>query len=156
MSECGEMKQRQICCETCKYLPLDMDEGPCEKCFDEYEFGNYQPNRSIILPYLNGLTPTLESCKAKVYEEIGELMQCLGKHRRMSGENTPEMDRREWAYNTISEALDGAQSLVTLINTLAEEYEIDVQEEVGRHVSKMARKGYLVNGGNSDGANRNA
>jgi len=80
----------------------------------------------------------------KVFEEFGEIARNLGKRLRLSGEQTPVEDHAEWVYSTISEALDGAQSLVTLIYALADENNVDILGEVGRHETKLVKKGYLV------------
>lgn len=100
-------------------------------------------NKPITFPRLNGLNPTLESCTWKVFEEVGELFQLLGKGQGLSGEQT-DTDHAEWVYKTISEALDGAQSLCTLIHVLAKENNVDIQGEVFRHEEKLRKKGYLV------------
>ncbi|MCR4399855.1 MAG: nucleotide pyrophosphohydrolase, partial [Syntrophomonadaceae bacterium] len=42
--------------------------------------------KSISLPRLNRLSPTLESTALKLMEEAGELAQAIGKLRGMSGE----------------------------------------------------------------------
>lgn len=44
--------------------------------------------KSIALPRLNNLQPTIESTALKLMEETGELAQAIGKYRGMSGENT--------------------------------------------------------------------
>ena len=99
----------------------------------------------ISLRRINGLKPTLQSCTAKVYEEIGELMQLLGRGQKMSGELVDDLNNHdEWVSNTIGEALDGMQALNTLIYVLADENNIDIQEEVKRHEAKLVKKGYLV------------
>lgn len=104
---------------------------------------NEKPRVSISFPILNNLTPTITSCTAKVYEEIGELMQLLGKGQQQSGELIEELNNRsEWVRRTVEEALDGAQALVTLVNTLLDEPG-DIEIAMERHIEKLKRKGYL-------------
>ena len=127
-------------CIDCELMKADPTPLQCVECTE-----NYLGARNIIFfKRLNGLKPTVQSCTAKVYEEIGELMQLLGKGQRMSGEQVKEMDRTKWVYNTIGEAFDGAQSLVTLINTMSNMYNIDLRREFERHEAKLRTKGYLV------------
>ena len=91
----------------------------------------------------NNLKPSLYSCTAKIFEEIGELMELLGKGQCASGEKTPDLDHAEWVYSTIGEAFDGIQSLTTLVFLLADENNVDIQGEIGRHEAKLIAKGYL-------------
>jgi len=70
-------------------------------------------------------------------------MQLLGKGQRASGEQTNETNYQDWIYRVIEEALDSAQSIVTLINTLAEKNNIDIFGEAERHEAKLKKKGYL-------------
>jgi NTP pyrophosphatase (non-canonical NTP hydrolase) len=42
--------------------------------------------KTVSLPRLNLLNPTLESTALKLMEEAGELAQCIGKFRGLSGE----------------------------------------------------------------------
>ncbi|MFY9322764.1 MAG: MazG-like family protein, partial [Syntrophomonadaceae bacterium] len=43
-------------------------------------------SKTLSLPRLNRLTPTLESTALKLMEETGELAQAIGKYRGLSGE----------------------------------------------------------------------
>ena len=99
----------------------------------------------IVLPILNGLTPTTESCTMKVLEEVGELMQKIGKEQRKSGEELAYAGRkRDWAIDTIREAIDTAQAAITMAYTLCEEHEVDLSAMLIIHSMKMKEKGYLV------------
>ena len=102
---------------------------------------------SISLGRLNGLTPTLQSCTMKIFEEIGEVMRLLSKGQSMSGEywvkSLQEIGRKQWVLDVIGEALDGIQSLSTLIYVLVDENDINIQDEIGRHEAKLVAKGYL-------------
>lgn len=103
-------------------------------------------NQSVTFPILNGLTPTTINCTMKVLEEVGELMQMIGKHSGVSGEKQTMSDEVR-IRRTIFEALDVAQSAVTMAHTLCELYELSLESFVERHESKLRQKGYLVDGG---------
>jgi len=99
----------------------------------------------IALPILNGLTPTTESCTMKVLEEVGELMQLIGKGQGKSGEElTCAGGKIDWAIRAIMEAIDTAQSAITMAHTMCEEHNIDLSEMMDIHSMKLAKKGYLV------------
>jgi NTP pyrophosphatase (non-canonical NTP hydrolase) len=97
----------------------------------------------ITFPILNNLTPTVESCTMKVLEEVGELMQLIGKGQGRSGENLINIGDT-WAVYSISEALDVAQSAITMAHMLCEKYEFDLETMMKRHTNKLKEKGYLV------------
>lgn len=96
---------------------------------------------AIVFPILNNLTPTVESCTMKVLEEVGELMQLIGKGQNKSGEAT-NMDRREWVINSIKESMDVAQSAITMMETLGRTYGIDLDAMMEEHEAKLIAKGY--------------
>lgn len=97
---------------------------------------------SIEFKKLNGLTPTVESCTMKLLEEVGELMQLIGKGQGKSGESKvlPERFRQE---RMIQEAFDVAQSAVTMIFALAERHGSDIETWVMSHETKLRERGYL-------------
>ncbi len=127
-------------CETCgKHETPDCSRA----CTNENPIGWIPKPETISFPILNGLTPTISSCTAKVYEEIGELMQLLGKGQRQSGEIVEQLNNHsEWVRRTVEEALDGAQALVTLVCTLLDEPG-DIEIALERHIEKLKTKGYL-------------
>jgi NTP pyrophosphatase (non-canonical NTP hydrolase) len=92
---------------------------------------------------LNGLSPTTESCTMKVLEEVGELMQLIGKHSGLNGERQA-MSNEVRIRRTIFEALDVAQSAITMAHTLCELNELSLESFVERHEGKLIKKGYLV------------
>lgn len=94
----------------------------------------------ISFKKLNGLTPTIESCTLKLIEELGELLQLIGKGQGMSGENAPPA----LPGRMIEEAFDVAQSAVTMIYTLADRYSVDVDQFTKYHLEKLEEKGYLL------------
>lgn len=99
------------------------------------------PTKTLSLPRLNGLTPTLESTALKLMEEAGELAEAIGKFRALSGERLPA--RRSF-YDAIGlELLDVAQTAVTMMFVL-EDQGVDVQSVVRQHIEKLERRGYLT------------
>ena len=119
-------------CDNCKKT------CEVEICLDKEWF---EP-KCISLPILNGLTPTVESCTMKVLEEVGELMQLIGKGQGKSGEKGNIADIM-WAVRSVEESMDTAQSAITMACTLCEEYGIDINEIVKAHEEKLREKGYL-------------
>ena len=98
--------------------------------------------KTISLPRLSKLTPTLESTMLKITEEVGELAQVIGKFRGLSGEaNTlaePEVVRA-----IVSELLDVAQTATSMMFVIEDLYGVDMEEEMEKHVRKLQKKGYL-------------
>ncbi len=98
--------------------------------------------KTISLPKLNNLAPTLESTALKLMEEAGELSEAIGKFRALSGE--PERrDGHELALAVSRELLDVAQTAVTMMFVLEEDWGIDIDMALKQHVEKLMRKGYL-------------
>ncbi|QGU00723.1 hypothetical protein SYNTR_2129 [Candidatus Syntrophocurvum alkaliphilum] len=98
--------------------------------------------KTLSLPRLNQLNPTLESTTLKLMEETGELAQVIGKFRGMSGEKINLSD--DDVINEIAvELLDVAQTAVTMMFVLEEQYNIDIDLLLNEHWEKLERKGYL-------------
>ncbi|AFL99501.1 hypothetical protein Desde_1069 [Desulfitobacterium dehalogenans ATCC 51507] len=99
---------------------------------------------------LNGLTPTVESCTMKLIEELGELLQLIGKGQGSSGEKMnlqPELEAWETLESRmIDEAFDVAQSAVTMIFTLCEKIGYNPLLWEQAHENKLRDKGYLAAG----------
>lgn len=98
--------------------------------------------KSIALPRLNKLDPTMESTALKLMEETGELAQAIGKFRGMSGE-VNVLDDKEVMDRISSELLDVAQTAVSLMFVLEEEYKVDIGNALEVHIQKLIDKGYL-------------
>jgi NTP pyrophosphatase (non-canonical NTP hydrolase) len=98
--------------------------------------------KEISLPCLNNLTPTLESTTLKLMEEAGELAQAIGKFRGLSGEQV-EMHESRVADLIVTELLDVAQTAVSLMFVMEENYGADIGGALERHVQKLLNKGYL-------------
>jgi len=100
--------------------------------------------KTISLPCLDALNPTLESTALKLMEEAGELAQAIGKYRGMSGEqNLPEEKRV--VRLIVEELVDVAQTAVTMMYVLEEEYNVDIEQTLRDHIEKMMQKGYMTN-----------
>ncbi|MGO0123398.1 MazG-like family protein [Desulfothermobacter acidiphilus] len=97
----------------------------------------------IALPRLNRLSPTLESTALKLMEEAGELAQAIGKLRGLSGEACPS-DQREVMERVTRELLDVAQTAVSMMFVLEEQYGIDIESALDQHLQKLVAKGYLA------------
>jgi NTP pyrophosphatase (non-canonical NTP hydrolase) len=98
--------------------------------------------KDITLPRLNNLTPTLESTTLKLMEEAGELAQAIGKFRGLSGEQTT-MSEPQVVDHILRELLDVAQTAISLLFVLEEDYGADVGVALEGHVRKLIQKGYL-------------
>ncbi|WP_449241656.1 MazG-like family protein [Desulfoscipio gibsoniae] len=97
----------------------------------------------IALPRLDNLTPTLESTALKLMEEAGELAQAIGKLRGMSGERRAVGDGEALTFIT-RELLDVAQTAVSMMFVLEENYGVNIEKALDEHIAKLMRKGYLV------------
>ncbi len=98
--------------------------------------------KTIVLPCLSKLSPTMESTALKLMEEAGELAQAIGKFRGMNGEPTRHEEARVIECVT-QELLDVAQTAVSMMFVLEDEYQVDIEQALERHVEKLRRKGYL-------------
>ncbi|MDD2620576.1 MAG: MazG-like family protein [Syntrophomonadaceae bacterium] len=98
--------------------------------------------KTLSLPRLNQLNPTLESTALKLMEEAGELAQCIGKYRGMSGERI-SVDNATAVSRIAYELLDVAQTAVTMMFVMEEQFGIDIDSLLNDHRAKLERKGYL-------------
>ena len=97
----------------------------------------------LSLPRLNQLNPTLESTALKLMEEAGELAQCIGKYRGLSGEMV-EMDEETVVEEIAKELLDVAQTAVTMMFVMEERFGLDIEDLIQKHLEKLLKKGYLT------------
>lgn len=98
--------------------------------------------KTISLPRLNNLSPTLESTALKLMEEAGELAQAIGKFRGMNGESY-RVSQKESIDRMSEELLDVAQTAVSMMFVLEEAYQIDLSRKVEEHIGKLMAKGYI-------------
>jgi NTP pyrophosphatase (non-canonical NTP hydrolase) len=96
--------------------------------------------KTITLPRLNKLTPSLESTALKLMEEAGELAQAIGKFRNLSGEQF-QVDEQVMS-KIASELADTAQTCITMMYVLEEKYGVDIEKVLEEHILKLKRKGY--------------
>ncbi len=99
--------------------------------------------KSISLPKLNNLNPTLESTALKLMEEAGELSAAIGKFRSLSGEKVT-LDQQEITNAISRELLDVAQTAITMMFVLEEQWDVDLAEALSEHMNKLIKKGYLT------------
>lgn len=99
-------------------------------------------SKTLSLPRLNRLNPTLESTTLKLMEEAGELARCIGKFRGLSGENV-EMSQDEVMAEIARELLDVAQTAVTMMYVMEEQHGLDIEHMLQEHIDKLLRKGYI-------------
>jgi len=97
----------------------------------------------IALPRLNKLSPTMESTALKLMEEAGELAQAIGKYRGLNGEPTRQTEAKVMEA-ILEELLDVAQTAVSMMFVLEEQYDIDIEEAISKHIEKLIGKGYLT------------
>lgn len=98
--------------------------------------------KTVSLPRLNQLTPTLESTALKLMEETGELAQVIGKFRGLSGEDI-QMREEKIKEEIARELLDVAQTAVTMMFVMEESYGINIDEMLQKHIEKLEQKKYL-------------
>lgn len=98
--------------------------------------------KTIALPKLNRLSPSLESTAIKLMEEAGELGAAIGKFRGLNGERI-DLNNREVSRTIGRELLDVAQTAITMMFVLEEQHHIDIDSLLAEHVDKLIKKGYL-------------
>ncbi len=96
----------------------------------------------IALPRLNRLSPTMESTALKLMEEAGELAQAIGKFRGLNGEPVKQQEYEVIEHIT-KELLDVAQTAVSMMFVLEEQYQVDIEKALTQHIEKLRNKGYL-------------
>ncbi|MBO8138139.1 MAG: nucleotide pyrophosphohydrolase [Desulfotomaculum sp.] len=99
--------------------------------------------KNVTLPKLNNLSPTLESTALKLMEETGELAQAIGKLRGMNGESS-RLDERQAVQVIARELLDVAQTAVSMMFVLEEQYGVDIDSVHSEHIEKLKKKRYIV------------
>lgn len=98
--------------------------------------------KTLSLPKLRKLNPSLESTALKIMEEAGELSEAIGKFRGMNGEKI-SMTNEEIMEEIASELLDVAQTAVTMMFVLEEDYQVDIEQSLKKHNEKLIAKGYV-------------
>ena len=98
--------------------------------------------KTLSLPKLNRLNPNLESTALKLMEEAGELAQAIGKYRGLSGEKIC-LDDETVIKEIAKELLDVAQTAITMMFVMEDDFGVDVDSLLREHWAKLERKGYL-------------
>jgi len=98
--------------------------------------------KTLSLPRLNQLNPTLESTALKLMEEAGELAQVIGKFRGLSGEKV-SLDHDTVVAEITRELMDVAQTAVTMMFVMEEQFGVNLDKALQEHWAKLERKGYL-------------
>lgn len=101
-----------------------------------------QGYKSLTLPKLNNLTPSLISTTLKLMEESGELAEAIGKFNNMSGESN-NLDSNEIVNRIANELLDVAQTAITMMFVLEEQHGVNIQERIDNHCKKLIQRGYI-------------
>jgi NTP pyrophosphatase (non-canonical NTP hydrolase) len=91
---------------------------------------------------MNNLTPTIESTTLKLMEEVGEFSQVVGKFRGLSGE-AEIYEKQEITRKMVEELLDVAQVAISLMFVLEDEYNINIEDSVDKHIQKLKAKRYI-------------
>ncbi|HEY3367426.1 MAG TPA: MazG-like family protein [Symbiobacteriaceae bacterium] len=99
--------------------------------------------KTIALPQLNRIQPSVESTAIKLMEETGELAAAIARFKGYGGIQHLTTDPRELAKDCARELLDVAQTAITMMFVLEEQYGINVDTVVMEHVQKLIDKGYL-------------
>lgn len=99
--------------------------------------------KTIALPQLNQVRPTLESTAIKLMEETGELAAAIAKFKGHGGVQIPNRDQSELAKDCARELLDVAQTAITMMFVLEEQYDVNIETVVTEHIQKLINKGYL-------------
>lgn len=99
--------------------------------------------KTISLPRLNNLSPTMESTALKLMEETGELAQAIGKFRGLNGEAVTVAEK-EVVKMITKELLDVAQTAVSMMFVIEEAYGVSIEDAVKEHIAKLVQKGYIA------------
>ncbi len=98
--------------------------------------------KTISLPKLNNLSPTMESTALKLMEETGELAQAIGKFRGLNGEKVT-VEENEVIKMITKELLDVAQTAVSMMFVIEEKYQVNIDAVICEHIDKLVRKRYI-------------
>jgi len=94
--------------------------------------------KTIALPRLNNIRPSIDRTALKLMEETGELGSTITRWHE-AGDPVPS----EHLDQIGRDLLDVAQTAITLIYVLEEQYGVDLKNAITEHIDKLLRKGYL-------------
>lgn len=104
-------------------------------------------SKSLSLPKLDRILKnvTVESTALKLMEEAGELGAAISRLRGAAGIQTPPGATPQDLLREVAlELLDVAQTAVTMMFVLEDEYGLDTRSVLAEHIEKLTRKGYLT------------
>lgn len=105
------------------------------------QYGKDNRYKTISLPRLDKLNPTIESTCIKLSEEVGELSRLVGRMRGLSGERN---GTNQQTYNNIGkELLDVAQTAITMMFVLEEQHKVKIDPLIKQHHNKLKTKNYM-------------
>ena len=108
---------------------------------------------AIYLPKLNNLKPTLDSTLLKAMEEAGELARAVLKFMPWEKLSPAELAKQPAAILLLTdvkeELLDVAQTCVTMIFVMEDNFGIDADSLIGEHLAKLAEKQYAYDNNQS-------
>ena len=99
--------------------------------------------KTLSLPKLNQLKPTLESTALKLMEEAGELAQVIGSTGGCQGSKSIST-KKTIVKQIAKELLDVAQTAVTMMFVMEEQFGLNIDTILQEHWQKMEDKGYLL------------
>jgi NTP pyrophosphatase (non-canonical NTP hydrolase) len=113
--------------------------------------------KTLSLPRPNNLQPSLESAALQLMRETGELAGAItqmneivkkagSRQQGLPGvENDIEAmaEKRQAARQIADELLDVAQTAVTMMFVIEEDYGVNLEEALEDHVKRLIEKGYI-------------
>lgn len=119
--------------------------------------GSEVRTKTLALPRPNNLQPSLDSTALKLMEEAGELAAAISRFNEvlksygsrqpvlpgLDGDPSAEAAKRMAARAVADELLDVAQTAVTMMFVLEEDFGVDLEEALSDHISKLIDKGYI-------------
>ena len=100
----------------------------------------------LKLPRLKNLSPTLESTMLKLIEESGELARSVLAFLAYEHLSPDELSKDIMGLKTLGEVsgelLDVAQTCVTMIFVVEDNFQIRMEELIESHLAKLRDKGY--------------
>lgn len=103
--------------------------------------------KAIPLPRLDRILGevTVESTALKLMEEAGELGAAIARLRGLRGiEPRPGATPADLLRDVARELLDVAQTAITMMFVLEEQFGLDIASILDEHQQKLVRKGYLT------------
>jgi NTP pyrophosphatase (non-canonical NTP hydrolase) len=114
--------------------------------------------KTLSLPRPNNLQPSLEGTALQLMQETGDLAGAITKFNevvksagsRQQGlpglvaDRQIEEQKKAAARLIAAELLDVAQTAVTMMFVIEEDFGVDIEEALADHVSRLIEKGYIT------------